>query len=429
METLHWSKINDNIFFIEKGEQHIVYAPLLGKFFPVHADGLALVKAYLTNPEEQNEFFQYLLANGFLKNTMLPPDRIGKAYGPTELFLSLTSDCNLACRYCYARAGEERKVLAWDKIQRAVQKLYQYAKEKGEKEVELTFHGTGEATVEWKTLIQTVKYALQELPEGLNLHFSLVTNGTTLNEEKVRFLKQHGFSLTVSVDGLEKIQNLQRPFRNGKGTFRTVVKSIHLLVKYETAFGVRTTITGDNQEEMVEFVKFCAKLGCKTIFLVPFSRTGRGENGITPVDSKLFIQQYAYLLEQSDSWGIKVRTVSDRINRIKAGFCDADGDIFAIMPDGSISSCTRVTRVDEPLAKTFFIGKVTQDSVFIDLTKVSQLRKLNVYSFTECNNCFARFVCAGGCHTDRLARGITEESCYITREVIWSQIQHLIKVS
>ena len=33
MKTLHWSKIGENIFLIEKGELAIIYAPLLGKFF------------------------------------------------------------------------------------------------------------------------------------------------------------------------------------------------------------------------------------------------------------------------------------------------------------------------------------------------------------------------------------------------------------
>lgn len=426
MKTLHWSKIGENIFLIEKGEIGIVYAPLLGKFFSVDDDGIALVKEYIANPKEENEFYQYLLENQFFKEVALPQGRIGEKYGPTELYLSLTSGCNLACRYCYARAGENTRRLSWERIEVSVNQLYWYAKEKEENEVEITFHGTGEATVEWKTLVKTVEYALQTLPKDWKLYFSLVTNGVLLSEEKVQFLKQHEFSITVSMDGLERVQNLQRPYRDGRGTFPAVVEGIRLLVKREVEFGVRTTITGENQGEMVEFVKFCSELGCKAVYLVPYSRAGRGEEGIASVDPELFIQDYTYLLEQSEELGIKVRTLSDDVGRVSAGFCDADGSIFAVMPDGSVSSCTRVTRADEALAKMFFIGEVTEEGVYIYPAKVAQLRQLNVYSFAKCDNCFARFVCAGGCHADRLTGELSEESCYITREVVWSKILRLV---
>lgn len=426
MKTLQWSKIGENIFLIEKGEIGIVYAPLLGKFFSVDADGISLVKEYLANPEEGNEFYQYLLENEFFQEVALPQGRIGEKYGPTELYLSLTSGCNLACRYCYARAGENSRRLSWERIEVSINQLYRYAKENEENEVEITFHGTGEATVEWKTLVKTVEYALQTLPKDWKLYFSLVTNGVLLSEEKVQFLKQHEFSITVSMDGLERVQNLQRPYRDGRGTFPAVVEGIRLLVKYGVEFGVRTTITGENQEEMVEFVKFCSELGCKAVYLVPYSRAGRGEEGIASVDPELFIQDYTYLLEQSEELGIKVRTLSDDVGRVSAGFCDADGSIFAVMPDGSVSSCTRVTRADEALAKMFFIGEVTEEGVYIYPAKVAQLRQLNVYSFAKCDNCFARFVCAGGCHADRLTGELSEESCYITREVVWSQILRLV---
>lgn len=202
MKTLQWSKIGENIFLIEKGEIGIVYAPLLGKFFSVDADGISLVKEYLANPEEGNEFYQYLLENEFFQEVALPQGRIGEKYGPTELYLSLTSGCNLACRYCYARAGENSRRLSWERIEVSINQLYRYAKENEENEVEITFHGAGEATVEWKTLVKTVEYALRELPEYWKLYFSLVTNGVLLNEENVQFLKQHEFSITVSMDGL-----------------------------------------------------------------------------------------------------------------------------------------------------------------------------------------------------------------------------------
>ncbi len=109
MKTLQWSKFSENIFLIEKREISIVYASLLGKFFSVDGDGIALEKEYIANSKEKNEFYQYLLENEFFQEVSLSQGRIGEEYGSRELSLSLTSDCNFACRYCYARAGENTR--------------------------------------------------------------------------------------------------------------------------------------------------------------------------------------------------------------------------------------------------------------------------------------------------------------------------------
>lgn len=426
METLKWSNIEENIFLVQNEEQSIVYAPLLGKFFSVDDEGLELVKAYMEKREEGNSFYQYLLENEFLKEVVLPKGRDGERYAPTELYLSLSSGCNLACRYCYARAGENARKLDWKKVVTSINQLYNYALEVGEKEVEITFHGTGEATIEWKRLLRTVEYAQDLLPKDFKIYFSLVTNGVLLSEEKVKFLAEKNFSITVSMDGLERVQNLQRPFRNGKRSFAAVVDGIKRLVKYGVDFGIRSTITGSNQDEMAEFVKYCSELGCKDIYLVPYSRAGRGESGILSVDPKKFVHDYVSLLEKADGWGIKVHTLADDISRVSAGFCDADGSIFAVMPDGHISSCTRVTRAEDTLAEMFFIGEITEEGAKINQGKVSNLRQLNVYAFPECEACFAKFVCAGGCHADRLGGDLTEDYCYITREVVWNNILRLV---
>ena len=45
--------------------------------------------------------------------------RKGVAMGLKMLVLSLTGDCNLACRYCYA-SGQARRAMAWETARRAV---------------------------------------------------------------------------------------------------------------------------------------------------------------------------------------------------------------------------------------------------------------------------------------------------------------------
>ena len=424
METLWWKKFSTEFFFIRKGTLGIMYAPLLGKFFSVDSDGISLVEEYIENPQMKNEFYQYLIGENFFQKVDYPDSSVVEGYGPTELYLSLSSGCNLACGPCYARAGEHPRRLSWKRIEISIRQLFIYAIQKKEKEVEISFHGTGEATILWSTLVRAVEFALSELPEELNLSFSLVTNGVLIDNEKAEFFEKHAFSLTVSMDGLEESQNLQRPYRDGSGSFNKVVEGIKFLVKHNVDFGIRTTVTGLNQNEMIDFVKFCSSLGCSNVYLVPYSQSGRGEDGIVPLNQERFVEDYVKLLDLSEDLGIKVHTVSDDIRRKTGRFCDADGAIFAVMPEGNVSSCTRITRSEDKLSKQFFIGEVTNDQVVIHDEKVKALKALNVYSFQECTNCFAKFVCSGGCHIDRLS-GHSSEYCYITREVVWINLLHL----
>lgn len=428
MKPLTWRRFAQEIFLIlrEGEDQGILFAPLYGKFFSLQKEGVVLANEYIETGVE-NEFYQYLEDNGLFSQVQVPSGKKADQDKVTELYLSLTSGCNLACTYCYARAGENPETLEWDKITTAIQKLYSNARNAGENNIEITFHGTGEATLLWKTLVNTVDYAQTNLPDGLEIRFSLVTNGTRIDDSKAKYFAEKGFFLTVSMDGLQKVHDLQRPHWNGQGSFHEVVEGIKNLVEYNVDFVVRSTITGYNQDEMIDFVKLCASLGCRSVSLVPFSESGRGGvNSILSVDPNKFIEDYVALLDRADDLGIAVRTPSDDITDITARFCDGDGNIFALMPGGQISSCTRITREDDQLAGTFFLGEVKDGSILIDPEKIPLVQDLNVHSFPDCDGCFAKYICAGGCHADRLGGGTPTGYCQVTREVIFQNIQREI---
>jgi uncharacterized protein len=42
--------------------------------------------------------------------------------------------------------------------------------------------------------------------------FSITTNGTLLTEDDAAFFEQHGFAVTISLDGLRAVHDRQRPF-------------------------------------------------------------------------------------------------------------------------------------------------------------------------------------------------------------------------
>ena len=48
--------------------------------------------------------------------------------------------------------------------------------------------------------------------------FSITTNGTLLTEDDGRFFEEHGFAVTVSLDGPREVHDALRPFKGGGGS-------------------------------------------------------------------------------------------------------------------------------------------------------------------------------------------------------------------
>lgn len=432
--NLDWLQVSPNIFYVWDTieDTKIVYSPLHGQLFDVNNEGDSIINDYLAQDRPTHHPFHKILAErGFLDNVNLPEkDEVSKPFNPINLTLSLTSACNLRCIYCYADAGFNTDNLDWDTIKTSVDTLVSYARSIGENYIAVAFHGGGEPTVLWKRLVATVEYVLNVIPADWEVGFSLVTNGTLISKDKAQWLASHKFKITVSIDGLEEVQNLQRPKANGTGSYNDLIKGIDELVKADVDFALRSTITESNQHQLIDFVELVHKLGCKDVSVVPVSSVGRGFDAINPVDPNIFIHNFILAEKKAKTLGMDFSTISVYVDTISARYCGADGNIFAVMPDGTISSCTRMTRQTDALADIFTIGHWDADGIFIDNKKVQSLRNLHLYTYSQCNNCFARFTCSGGCHHERLSTNTSimpQAYCTIAQSIVWHQLLGLLE--
>jgi uncharacterized protein len=57
----------------------------------------------------------------------------------------------------------------------------------------------------------------------------MTSNGTLLDEEKIDFLIEHDFSLMISLDGPKEINDLNRVYPDGSGTYDTVIEKIEFI--------------------------------------------------------------------------------------------------------------------------------------------------------------------------------------------------------
>jgi uncharacterized protein len=150
---------------------------------------------------------------------------------PRALALNVATACNLACAYCYADTGKfggpSRPGMSAATMRAAVDRLI--AANAGGR-VTLGFIG-GEPFANRALIHETVAYAGERArAHGVAIAYSVTTNAALLREDDLALLREHGFTVTVSIDGGAALHDRLRPAAGGGGSWRRVVDAIEPLL-------------------------------------------------------------------------------------------------------------------------------------------------------------------------------------------------------
>lgn len=163
-----------------------------------------------------------------------------------QMILQVTQNCNFRCKYCIY-SGEHnsrqrthtKKHMSWGTARKAVDFLLEHSVDS--KEVHLSFYG-GEPLLEFELIKKIVDYSKRRFV-GKKLNFGMTTNGTLLTEEKIRFLDAHNFHIMISLDGPKEINDQNRVFADGRGTFDTIIKKLELIKEISPKLYKKTKIS------------------------------------------------------------------------------------------------------------------------------------------------------------------------------------------
>ena len=165
------------------------------------------------------------------------------------LSLAVAQKCNLGCGYCYAQQGgfgAPATNMALSTALAAVDLLVGEA-EPGVR-LNLAFLG-GEPLVNRPVLQAATRHAAEAARRrGVRLGFSITTNGTLVTEADADFFEEHGFAVTVSLDGTRAAHDALRPYRGGRGSYDAIMARIAPLLARQRQMQVtaRVTVTPRN---------------------------------------------------------------------------------------------------------------------------------------------------------------------------------------
>ncbi len=320
-----------------------------------------------------------------------------------DMTLFLTQSCNLNCTYCFGKGGaygsggslEERTAY------RAVDWLIERSGKR--KKIHVSFFG-GEPFLKFPMMKAVTKYA-QRRARAVNkaISFSVTTNATLLGDEEIAFVRDNDVSVMVSFDGPREIQDAQRPFADGKGSYDVALPKIKKLLEKCPESHAHAVITGHTDPYWVRNVLL--EIGFTEIAVVPASASlfDEGSGASDPdTDSSVF----GLMEQEAKSW-IEYTKKRDRpslkrlmsnselhqgllsfVHNTKRRYpCGAGLWTVGVSCAGGVYLCHRFVGAD-----AYKLGNVFDDT--LDREKYHQ----SPLTFVEaCRKCFARYCCAGGC--------------------------------
>lgn len=344
------------------------------------------------------------------------------------LCLHVAHTCNLNCSYCFASQGKyqgDRAVMSFEVGKQAFDFLI--AKSGTRRNLEVDFFG-GEPLMNFEVVKQLVAYARSiEKQHNKNFRFTLTTNGMLLDDEINEFLNKEMSNVVLSLDGRKKVHDKYRVDYRGLGSYDTVVPKFQRLVEMRGGkdYYVRGTFTHDNVD-FTEDILHMADLGFTELSMEPVVCAADDPVALTEEDKPKIFEQYEKLAfemlkrkKQGNGFTfyhymLDLKNGPCIYKRITG--CGSGTEYMAVTPWGELFPCHQ------------FVGdpKYSLGNIWDGVTNKSvqdEFRSCNAYARKECNDCWARLYCSGGCaanayHATGSVNGVYEYGCELFKKRI-----------
>ncbi|MBB6130946.1 radical SAM/SPASM domain-containing protein [Mucilaginibacter lappiensis] len=326
------------------------------------------------------------------------------------LSLAIAQKCNMGCSYCYADQGNfggAMKNMPLETAINSIDLLLKGCPEHGK--VQLTFLG-GEPLINRKALRDATAYAYQKATEkNVRIGFSVTTNGTLLTADDALFFEQYGFSVTVSLDGLDEKHDQLRPMKGGAGSYARIMENVKplLAIQQKMQVSARVTVTPQNID-LPETLDAFINMGFHSVGFSPLLRSSSGKGEMSPEDmQEMLAGMIACGLKFEESVLKHQRypflNMVNALKEISKGThrpypCGAGAGYMGVSADGELAACHRF--VNEPSGK---MGDIL--SGVDPILQNNWLALRHVHQQDPCNQCWARYLCGGGCHHEVLEKG------------------------
>ena len=398
----------------ERGNEILIYNTYTGAVISLEDENVTYYKngEYEKIPEtEQLLDFGILVES--LDQEMKEIDERKTKYidSSTQLYLTIlpTTLCNLRCVYCFESI--RNITMTEDVVCDMIDFIKRTLIENNYKELNVNWFG-GEPLL-YPQLLKKVYNRIHDLTMEMGIHLSnsIITNGTFLSSDNIKFLKEmeNLTYIQITLDGCKEVHDKRRPLI-GSSSYTMIMENLDLCVKEELPISIRINVDKDNVEHIAQLIN---ELGNHKDFKeklnVYFGRVVGSQASYTSYEfSKIRSKCYKILKEYGFTHAvanyIPTSTAIQCAGLAKHSLViDANGDLY---------TCWEV--VGDPEYK---IGTIYEGINQVDW-------KLKCNEKEECLKCKVYPICHSGCpkhYNDPL-----KNNCMYTPELLIDDIERLI---
>jgi uncharacterized protein len=305
----------------------------------------------------------------------------------------MTNACNLRCDYCYLDKTSDS--MPDDTARGAIDAIFRSATKHHFKMVRLRYAG-GEASLQSERVIAVHDYALALAQEhDIKLHASILSNGVFLGQRTIDRLKERNIGVMISLDGVGSYHDRQRPFVDGRGSFKFVDRTITQLLAKKLVPHISATVSLRNLDGLPELIEYILERD------LPFSLNYYRDNDCSThirdlqfTDAQMIdgMRSVFALIERNLPQRSLLNSLIDKANlqQPHQRTCGVGHNYLVVDQRGGIAKChADIKRTIATIA--------TDDPLFVVRSDHEGVQGYNVNEKEGCRSCSWRYWCSGGC--------------------------------
>ena len=325
-----------------------------------------------------------------------------------QLNLNTANACNMNCGYCYANGGvyhSREQLMSMEVAQRA---LDLFADHYGAIN-RIKFIG-GEPLLNQNVVCSVCDYVRKKVDRGempAMPEFSIVTNGTILNDRLIQYSKEYHWHVGVSFDGPAEIHDKVRPWQNGRGTSKIIQDNIR---EWREATGekcpssINACYSGVHESSGVTVVEAVAYmkdiLGIEKVNIVPVDPC-RDTGYALEDDAGCFLSAMEEIFDETSRdykkyCFVKLNNLEKVLRQhlsMRHHICEAGLHTFGISASGVISPCHMLTDKEGIRMGSVFDLDPWNSEAFRKVQ--DRLTRFDRFSCEPCSQCYANRLCFG----------------------------------
>jgi uncharacterized protein len=320
-----------------------------------------------------------------------------------RITLHISNDCNLRCKYCYADGGSynlSRNLMSIETAQSFIDFCAQHFDSIGT----IAFFG-GEPLMN----IDVMEYICDTMSEHTEQgkikqrpDFGIITNGTIINGRLIALVKKYISFITVSIDGPKAVNDANRVYPNGRGSYdkienfiKTLKKETNVHMSYEATYTDYHIKEKVSKEDLDIF--FLNEFGINGVVVDEYSLNDSVRQDLDPIEEnfdifsrKDFFSTFDLRSFPEGFW----RILSSVVYKHQTKMCLIAKDIVAVSAEGDIYPCHMNTGKQH-----LCLGNISTSNIYNSPNEYKKEFSL-VFNINNreilCKDCWAQNIC-GGC--------------------------------